>query len=55
MHTTVGIFKMKTACSSQTLISIYNTTQNDHPEDHKSMLGWQSGQGWAEDRHSSFL
>ena len=55
MHIMGGIFKMKTASSSQILIYIYHIKQNDNLEDHNSTLGWQSQQGRAEDRHSSFL
>jgi hypothetical protein len=55
MYNIVGIFKMKTACSAQILISIYHIMQNYKLEGHNSMSGWYSGQGQAEDRHSSFL
>jgi hypothetical protein len=49
----VGIFKMKTACSSQIVISIYHIKQNDNLEDHYGMLGWQSGQGPIEERETA--
>jgi hypothetical protein len=49
MHIIIWIFKMKTACSAQILISIYHIKQNDNFEDHNSMSGWHSGQGQAVD------